>query len=327
MLTSLSAIIIPQYTLSPYIQSGSRAAQQALNSAYIQLSGSRNGDIPFTTWLSWRWAWFCECCGDFKQCVVECLVDLGSTLTSLERRLSANIFHHYLYESVDRTHICFFAVGVGTGLLMGIQLGRSWWAASSRSTARMRAVVCNSYKGAESIAAAEDQPAPSSCGPEEVVIQVRASSIDPVDLRICGGYGRVIRQQYHRYRRAHSRDLLFPFVLGRECSGRIVEIGSRVSGCVSNGSEDDRSPVSSELEVGDEVYAAVPYYACGVASELACLPAAWVARKPKRLSYEAAAALPYSASLAWNVLVRQAGLNHLNATGKRLKFDCTNTLP
>ena len=72
-----------------------------------------------------------------------------------------------------------------------------------------------------------------------------------------------------------------------------------------------------DLEIGDEVYAAVPYYACGAASECALLPSDWVARKPKRLSHEAAASLPYSSSVVWNALVLQASLNESKTLGKR----------
>lgn len=90
-------------------------------------------------------------------------------------------------------------------------------------------------------------------------------------------------------------------MLGRECSGRIVELGSKVQ----------------DLDVGDEVYAAVPYYACGTASECVLIPAQWVAKKPRKLSYEAAASLPYSASIVWNALVYQAFFNEHNTKGKR----------
>lgn len=65
------------------------------------------------------------------------------------------------------------------------------------------------------------------------------------------------------------------------------------------------------------MYAAVPYYACGVCAEVALIPAGWVARKPAKLSHEAAAALPYSASLAWNAVVRQARLDRHTTRGKR----------
>ena len=94
---------------------------------------------------------------------------------------------------------------------------------------------------------------------------------------------------------------MFPFILGRECSGRVVEVGSRVQ----------------HIDVGDLVYAAVPYYACGAASELVLIPAEWVARKPRNLSHEQAASLPYSASMAWNALVRQGLLTRKNTPGKR----------
>ena len=91
-------------------------------------------------------------------------------------------------------------------------------------------------------------------------------------------------------------------MLGRECSGRILEIGSQVE----------------DLDVGDEVYGAVPYYACGVASEIAKVPSSWVAKKPRKLSYEAAASLPYSASIVWKALVNNASYNEQNTAGKRL---------
>ena len=73
-----------------------------------------------------------------------------------------------------------------------------------------------------------------------------------------------------------------------------------------------------DLEIGDEVYAAVPYYAMGVSSECALIPAEWVARKPRKLSYEAAASLPYSSSIVWNALVHHASYNEQNTAGKRL---------
>lgn len=104
-----------------------------------------------------------------------------------------------------------------------------------------------------------------------------------------------------RLLQTHGKNLLFPFVLGRECSGRVLEVGSKVQ----------------DLDVGDEVYAAVPYYACGTASECALVPSQWVAKKPRNLTYEAAASLPYSASIVWNALVGQASLDELSTVGKR----------
>lgn len=93
-----------------------------------------------------------------------------------------------------KSHIYFFIGGVTCGIVIGYHLKQA-----PRAMVRMRALVCNSYKGAESIGMAEDVIAPTACGPNEVMIQVKASSLDPIDLRICLGYGRVIRAQYHSY--------------------------------------------------------------------------------------------------------------------------------
>lgn len=127
-----------------------------------------------------------------RDCTTECGRTAQSFLLTLERRVSYNV----LREHVEGSHVWFFLAGAGLGVLIGFQLAKS---SAGKHPARMRALVCNSYKGPESIVAIEDQPAPTSCGPDEVLIQVKAASIDPVDLRISFGYGRVIRQQYHRY--------------------------------------------------------------------------------------------------------------------------------
>lgn len=238
-------------------------------------------------------------------------------LYHLQSMLSFQIIQKYL-SAVDQSHIYFLLSGIAIGFIIGIQIKQN-----VKPLTRMRALVCNSYAGApESIAMIDDMVAPNSCGAEDVMIQVKASSIDPIDIKITFGYGKVIRSQYHHYHQVyfkpfynffitillfttiiqtHGKNLLFPFVLGRECSGRVVEIGSKVQ----------------DLDVGDEVYAAVPYYACGTASECALIPAQWVAKKPRKLSYEAAASLPYSASIVWNALVHQASFNELTTRDKR----------
>lgn len=307
-----------QHTISPYIQSGSRIAKNAIDyasnqtsSAYSQIVSSNSGAIPFSTRLQWHWAWFLEHCSTWSQQFQQFISShchgfvlftqssfmvIEDKFNILKSSLSYRAFQHFI-ASVDQTHIYLFVSGIFIGFLIGIQFKQNL-----KPLTRMRALVCNSYKGAESISMTDDVIAPNSCGAEEVLIQVKASSIDPMDIKITLGYGKVIRSQYHHYNKAHGKNLLFPFVLGRECSGRILEIGSQVE----------------DLDVGDEVYGAVPYYACGVASEIAKVPSSWVAKKPRKLSYEAAASLPYSASIVWNALVNNASYNEQNTAGKRI---------
>jgi len=203
---------------------------------------------------------------------------------------------------VDQTHIYFCVSGIAIGFLIGINFNND-----VKTPSRMRALVCNSYNGLESISMSEEIPAPLTCGSEEVIVQVKASSIDNMDLKISSGYGKVIRRQHNLYSKVYGKNQ-FPLILGRECSGRIVEVGSKVE----------------DFEVGDEVFAAVPYYACGIASELALIPAEWIAKKPRKLNHEAAASLPYSATIVWNALVNQASFNKHNTKGKRVLIHTVN---
>jgi len=58
----------------------------------------------------------------------------------------------------------------------------------------------------------DDVIAPNSCGAEEVLIQVKASSIDPMDIKITLGYGKVIRSQYHHYNKVKYKSVKFIFI-------------------------------------------------------------------------------------------------------------------
>lgn len=111
----------------------------------------------------------------------------------LKTSLSYRAIQHFL-SSVDQTHIYLFVSGIFIGFLIGIQFKQNL-----KPLTKMRALVCNSYKGGESISMTDDVIAPNSCGAEEVLIQVKASSIDPMDIKITLGYGKVIRSQYHHY--------------------------------------------------------------------------------------------------------------------------------
>jgi hypothetical protein len=40
---------------------------------------------------------------------------------------------------------------------------------------------------------------PSICSPDDVLIQVKSGSVDPIDIKICNGYARVLRKQLNKY--------------------------------------------------------------------------------------------------------------------------------
>lgn len=137
----------------------------------------------------------------------------------------------------------------------------------------MQALTLNGYDGLASLSFA-DLPAPQP-RPRDVVIAVKAASVNPVDAKIAQGYAR-------------SRiELSFPHVLGRDGSGVVVQLGREVT----------------EFKIGDEVYGSGEQARWGTHAQQAAIDAGTVGRKPKSLDHLAAASLPIVALSAWAGIV------------------------
>ncbi|RXG53322.1 Reticulon-4-interacting protein 1-like protein, mitochondrial [Armadillidium vulgare] len=188
-----------------------------------------------------------------------------------------------------------FVFGTLIGIGMGIRIRNNVVAPQ-----RMRAVVATSYKGLEAINVVEDILAPRIISPDQVLIQVKAAGIDYLDIKICEGYGRVMRNQLNKYNPNDWGEL--PVILGRDCSGVVVSVGMNVS----------------KVQQGDEVWLAVPVHHQGTLSEYMVVSEKFVALKPSQLTHEGAAALPYNIMKAWDSLVNQAGLGEMSTAGKRV---------
>ena len=122
-----------------------------------------------------------------------------------------------------------------------------------------------------------DRPEPTP-GPSELVIQVRAIGVNPVDYKIRDGA------------RANPSDAPdFPLVLGVEAAGVVTAVGADVD----------------EFAAGDEVLGrAAPGH--GTYAEHAVLLAAACSPKPPQLSLVQAATLPVAGATAWDALERVA---------------------
>ena len=80
----------------------------------------------------------------------------------------------------------------------------------------MKAVLLYEYGGAEQLRYEEtDRP---DYGDNEVLVRVRATSINPVDWKIRSGAAKA------------RLPVEFPAILGRDLSGEVVETGSSVTG-------------------------------------------------------------------------------------------------
>ena len=127
----------------------------------------------------------------------------------------------------------------------------------------MKAIIINACGDSSVLERVEiDNPTASN---GEVVIEVKATSVNPVDWKMRNGFGRFLIGG-------------FPAVLHADCAGIVSEVG----------------PGVSNFAVGDEVYsfATGMMGKPGALAEYMAADARMVARKPASLSFEEAACLP-----------------------------------
>lgn len=117
-------------------------------------------------------------------------------------------------------------------------------------------------------------------GEDEVLVQVHAASINPLDAKIRSGEFKLILPYS------------FPLVLGNDLAGVVVRVGAKVR----------------RFKPGDEVYARPVEDRIGTFAELACVKEEALALKPSNLSMTQAASLPLVSLTAWQVLVETAKL-------------------
>jgi alcohol dehydrogenase len=117
-------------------------------------------------------------------------------------------------------------------------------------------------------------------GPDDVLVQVHAAGVNPLDAKIRDGEFKLILP----YR--------LPLVLGNDVAGVVARVGSRVR----------------RFKAGDEVYARPAKDRIGTFAEFIAMHQDDVAIKPQRLTMEEAASLPLIGLTAWQALVERANL-------------------
>lgn len=144
----------------------------------------------------------------------------------------------------------------------------------------MRAVYYNSH-GSVDVLNIGELPVPSP-GPDEVLVQVAAAGVNPIDRRLRAGE---LTEYIER---------TFPVVPGWDLAGRITAVGDNVEG----------------WQVGDEVSGLAFTWSIqhGTYAEFAPVNASSIAAKPKSLSFVQAAALPLVSLTAWQSLAEFAAL-------------------
>jgi NADPH:quinone reductase-like Zn-dependent oxidoreductase len=143
----------------------------------------------------------------------------------------------------------------------------------------MRAYVLKHYGGPEG-SRLMDVAAPAP-GPCDIVVDVRAAGLNPVDFKFRQGKLRVILRPR------------LPFVLGNELAGEVVATGRDVK----------------RFRVGDRVFARVAKDRAGAFAEQACVDEDHAALMPRNLDFTAAAAVPLAGLTALQALRDELGVN------------------
>jgi NADPH:quinone reductase-like Zn-dependent oxidoreductase len=136
----------------------------------------------------------------------------------------------------------------------------------------MKAVRIHHY-GSDDTIKYEDTPLPE-IAPDDVLIKVKAASVNPVDWKIQAGYLKdIIPHQ-------------LPLTLGWDVSGVIEAVGDTVSG----------------FNIGDEVYSRPNIARNGTFAEYVAVNAREIALKPKTMDHNHAAGLPLAGLTAYQAL-------------------------
>ncbi|WP_422391169.1 NADP-dependent oxidoreductase [Arthrobacter sp. N1] len=138
----------------------------------------------------------------------------------------------------------------------------------------MKAVFYEKY-GDPDVLQYGEQPDPK-VGPDSVLVDVRASSVNPVDWKITAGYLDA------------ALPTSFPVIPGWDVAGVVVQPG----------------PSVTEFEAGDEVigYVRMDTVGLGTFAEQVAAPVRTLARKPRNISWAKAATMPLAGLTAYQSL-------------------------
>lgn len=115
---------------------------------------------------------------------------------------------------------------------------------------------------------------------DSVLIEVHASSVNPVDGMVAAGY---LKEMY---------SLPFPHIMGHDVSGVVVEVGENVT----------------KYKVGDEVFSRPNGTQARTIAEFCVVKEDELALKPKNINHQEAASIPLVGLTAWQAMVAKANL-------------------
>jgi NADPH:quinone reductase-like Zn-dependent oxidoreductase len=149
----------------------------------------------------------------------------------------------------------------------------SWLNRLATDSEKMKAISIANYGPVDEIIRTTAMPKPRP-GAQDILVQVCAAGVNPIDWKIAEGYMR------------GTRPFSMPLILGNEVAGVVTTVGGESAG----------------FKNGDEVYVRLDPAKCGAFAEFVAVDAKLAALKPKKVDFTAAAGIPLAGLTAWQVL-------------------------
>ena len=143
----------------------------------------------------------------------------------------------------------------------------------------MKAVRIHEFGGPE-VLKYDDAPQPRP-GPDEVLIKIHATGVNPIDWKIRAGHAQ------------GKFPVNFPLIIGWDVSGEIEKVGSEIL----------------NFRIGDEVYSRPDPTRDGTYAEYIVVKVSQVNQKPKSIDHNKAAAVPLAGLTAWQGLFTHGQLH------------------
>ncbi|MBK1895496.1 zinc-binding dehydrogenase [Chryseobacterium paridis] len=141
----------------------------------------------------------------------------------------------------------------------------------------MKAIVIENYGGPEVLQLTQ-VATPTITSPSQVLVKVRATSINPLDYQVRRG--------------DYSSVFDLPIITGHDISGDVIAVGEAVE----------------KWQPGDKVYYSPRFGSSGSYAEYHLTDESSLSRMPDNVSYEEAAAIPLIGGTVWEMLVVRAQL-------------------
>lgn len=160
---------------------------------------------------------------------------------------------------------------------------------------KMQAWQIHSYGGLDDLKLS-DVRIPIIKRPNDVLIKVQATSVNPIDLAISRGYGATILNVIRKTKALKDDfdvNIEFPLTLGRDFSGVVVSKGHNVR---------------DVLTLGEKVWGVIPVEQQGCHAEYVVVDSNLVNPQPENLSDVDASSILYAGLTAWSALWITGGL-------------------